>query len=244
MAGNEGELRWGGPVAVDGVDVGLFWGKWVGAKGGGGVGGVRTRCRSLSKATIRESARTTCSSEFPPLPSTPNPSAEPMPYMADAARDNLDQGLARPGRLDGDLSHVKAVPVVVRHTCQHGGRQRVGGGSGRSHFVVGVSWRVVGSTACGRQGEAGAVVCVRWKGRRVSQRCNVPRPCAFVSRCSSRDSESRQRFGWAPGVGQEMARRQMRCLSKPFLCPVRQKVDGRCMIRTLSMFINDLPCWV
>ena len=71
-------------------------------------------------------------SESPPLPS-PTPYAKLTTYMADTARDNLDQGLARPRRLDGDLSHVKAVPVVVRHTCEHGGRQRVGSGSGGSH---------------------------------------------------------------------------------------------------------------
>lgn len=104
----------------------------------------------LSQALLRQndecaygtrSARKPCAlSESPPLPSSPNHyHAKPMTYMADAACDNLDEGLARPGRLDGDLSHVKAVPVVVRHTCQHGGRQRMGGSSGRSHFVVGVS---------------------------------------------------------------------------------------------------------
>lgn len=46
--------------------------------------------------------------------------------MADTARDNLDQGLAMPWRLDGHLSQVKAVAVVVGHPCEHGGRQRGG----------------------------------------------------------------------------------------------------------------------
>lgn len=53
--------------------------------------------------------------------------------MADTARDNLDEDLARPRRLDGDLSHVKAVAVVVRHTCKHAGRKMMGGGSGWRH---------------------------------------------------------------------------------------------------------------
>jgi hypothetical protein len=107
--------------------------------------------------------------ESPPLP--PNPYAKPKPttYMADAARDNLDQGLAMPRRLDGDLSHIKAVPVVVRHACEHGVRQRVGSGSGGSHC-----WCWVEYAVGGRLGEADAVV---WYGRRargVSKWCMCP----------------------------------------------------------------------
>jgi hypothetical protein len=99
--------------------------------------------------------------------------------MADTACDNLDQGLARPGRLDGDLSHVKAVPVVVRHTCQHGGRQRVG----RSHFVVGVGRSRQHGRRAARRGKRYGLCAVERHGKRVareeSKRCNVPRPCAF-----------------------------------------------------------------